>query len=343
MKLVNVFIMMVVWAAMLTTADARTWRVNPNPNAGAEYTNISDLNNNYEFQAGDTILCDAGNYGEVTVQRDSITIMGPGYFKGLNTDWSETGAAYFSTLTTQDNSKMIGLEISTINAGGSNEIYKCKVYQDGKYYVSNLLVHDCYITGWFNQFNYGTFFNNIFVNGGIRPFSGSTPSDIFNNVFIFESTSNLLTSSIIANSRIYNNIIINTSNQVDSSTGAPYCNNVIDFDHALSNNIAIFNNVFSIVSDYANENFPNNLYVGATVENTFVNSGALDAMYMLKEGSPAIGAASDGGDCGAFGGPEPYILSGIPAFMPQITEAYVSSKPTDGKINVKLTITTQNE
>ncbi|MDE6287905.1 MAG: hypothetical protein K2M00_03865 [Muribaculaceae bacterium] len=108
-------------------------------------------------------------------------------------------------------------------------------------------------------------------------------------------------------------------------------------------NNVIQNNVFSTPAKYANEQYPGNYYVGATIENTFVNEGSEDAKWQLLETSAAKNAATHGGDCGAFGGPTPYVLSGIPQFLPHITEALIPAKPTDGKITVKLKIENQNE
>ena len=47
-----------------------------------------------------------------------------------------------------------------------------------------------------------------------------------------------------------------------------------------------------------------------------------DAKWMLKAGSPAIGAGVSGVDCGAFGGVTPYVLSGVPN-LPHIYEAAI--------------------
>ena len=52
-----------------------------------------------------------------------------------------------------------------------------------------------------------------------------------------------------------------------------------------------------------------------------------DGKWELKAGSPAIGAGSGGIDCGAYGGPAPYILSGIP-MLPHIYEADVPASAT---------------
>ena len=44
----------------------------------------------------------------------------------------------------------------------------------------------------------------------------------------------------------------------------------------------------------------------------FKYTGSTDGRYKLKAGSPAIGYGVGGVDCGIYGGPEPYVLSGMP-------------------------------
>jgi hypothetical protein len=48
----------------------------------------------------------------------------------------------------------------------------------------------------------------------------------------------------------------------------------------------------------------------------------IDNGYILKAGSPAIGAGTNGVDCGAFGGGAPYVLSGL-APIPAIYEVTI--------------------
>ena len=52
-----------------------------------------------------------------------------------------------------------------------------------------------------------------------------------------------------------------------------------------------------------------NIFVGLPTQGTASNDGR----WALKAGSPALGAGVAGIDCGAFGGVNPYKLSGIPA------------------------------
>lgn len=140
------------------------------------------------------------------------------------------------------------------------------------------------------------------------------------------------------NSIIRNNVIINAQSGFDTNQ-IPF-STYIFWD---SSNNVVQNNVLSTPAAYADATMPHNHYVGATMENTFVNEGSDDAKWQLLPSSAAKGAATHGGDCGAFGGATPYVLSGIPMLLPHITEALVPAKPTDGKITVKLKIQSQNE
>lgn len=60
----------------------------------------------------------------------------------------------------------------------------------------------------------------------------------------------------------------------------------------------------------------------------FVSSGNEETRWMLKTGSPAIGTGFNGVDMGAFGGANPYRLSGV-APRPRITRFVVPAAATD--------------
>ncbi len=66
----------------------------------------------------------------------------------------------------------------------------------------------------------------------------------------------------------------------------------------------------------------------------FTQTGSTDGKYQLKAGSPAIGYAYGGGDCGPFGGASPYVLSG----MPNIPAIYELLVPGAGGSNLNITI-----
>ena len=62
--------------------------------------------------------------------------------------------------------------------------------------------------------------------------------------------------------------------------------------------------------------------------------GSTDGQWQLAENSPAIGAGLGGVDLGAFGGPTPYVLSGLPS-MPAI---YFLNAPISGSTNSGLQV-----
>ena len=90
--------------------------------------------------------------------------------------------------------------------------------------------------------------------------------------------------------------------------------------------------------------YPDNIYLDGNDESlVFALQGTYDQLYQLKDGSPAKGAATDGGDCGPYGGTYPYVVSGLPAGYPYYTKANIATRAKDGKINVSLNIKMQNE
>ena len=73
------------------------------------------------------------------------------------------------------------------------------------------------------------------------------------------------------------------------------------FDYTPSPGITGSNNILNATV--------NNIFIGYPTQGTTTDDGR----WALKVGSPAIGAGVAGIDCGAFGGVNPYKLSGIPA------------------------------
>ena len=65
----------------------------------------------------------------------------------------------------------------------------------------------------------------------------------------------------------------------------------------------------------------------AFVADVFEQGLKADQIYRLKAGSPAIGIGLNGVDLGMFGGPTPYLISGVPA-RPRITHLVSPSSAT---------------
>lgn len=72
----------------------------------------------------------------------------------------------------------------------------------------------------------------------------------------------------------------------------------------------------------------NNNINGANLQDVFLATGSDDARWRLKAASPALGAGLDGVDLGAFGGVQPYILSGLPS-KPRLTRFIAPAVATE--------------
>lgn len=310
--------------------DARTWRLNPNESASPDFTSLDAALNDDRVKPGDELLLDPGNYSGVTMTKENITITGPGYFLSENFDWPEASHAYVNNIELSKGSTIRGCTGKTITAADNAVISRCQLYSiisgvNGSPFVNNITVEQCYISAsaYLTSCKNSFFRNNIFPKGG---FSGAnTPNCIFEYNTMFLGTGEF---KGFTDCQIRNNIVIYPK-------GYPYSL----FDPKYNTRCTFERNVISEVNE--NPEYPNNIY-GATVENTFVDNLIADRYY-LRDDSPAKGKATGGGDCGAFGGPNPYVLSGIPLYTPHITEAVVPARPTDGSLNIQLKIAVQDE
>ena len=135
----------------------------------------------------------------------------------------------------------------------------------------------------------------------------------------------------------------NTEYKVENEESVFYRNIcTIDFDESEGNTFT--NNVINIDPEYASPVYTDNKCVGnVALTDVFAWGEGLERRFMLSADSPAKGYATDGGDCGAFGGSTPYVLSGIPQFYPHITEVSIPTKTSDNKLKVTLKIVNQNE
>ncbi len=299
--------------------------------------------NSINVLSGDTLLLDGGLHESINISaRKNMTIIGTGYFLDKNTDWTETQSSIISSVSLSEGSKIEGCDVTGTISGRNNcTISRCKASDISSGEQS--LVERCIIANTLSLDKQAIAKNNIIINQYqySSAINGSDGVIIENNV-VYTTVGHFNYGDCVIknvyNSYIRNNIIINAKQGFDNDM-KPYSTHIW---YKCSNNV-VQNNVFSTPAQYADPTMPNNYYVGATVENTFVNEGSDDAKWQLLPNSAAKGAATHGGDCGAFSGATPYVLSGIPMLLPHITEALVPAKPTDGKITVKLKIENQNE
>lgn len=202
--------------------------------------------------------------------------------------------------------------------------------------VSNIQLRKCFLTGGvrfqlqdiLNYFNVNNFVceNNIIlgVTQSIGIYSALTTDVVIRN--------NVCTKGYYCKGAYCaNNIFLNTDTTQYFFQDNNVKNNIFSAPAFSPINVANFvNNQFNISSSLLFE--PLNVV------------GGPDADFYLVSGSPAIGAGVPNGsmpvDCGAFGGPDPYKLSGIPPFP---TIYSLTTPPViPAGTNMNLTISTRS-
>jgi hypothetical protein len=307
---------------------AGTFRVNnkldENPSANI-YSSIQDAHD-AAFN-GDTLMIEGSsqNYSGFICTK-KLVIKGPGYYLTENPGIS-ANTLTASVSTTNFNPGSAGTLIMGI------EFYSSLYLSD-----DNLTVRRCIVS----QVNLGTNKDNMTITECI--FSGS----------------GYLSGSTHTNLVISNNLFTNSGIYIGEGSTGTFLNNVATCAIiTLPGSIDIKNNIFftvekdnvtlpmlpdpnvsyniSITDHFGTDNHnqanvsESSLFLGAATEST-------DGKWQLKGGSPAIAAGEGGVDCGAFGGPQPYILSGLPV-GPVIYELNVSSYATeDNKLPVTIKV-----
>lgn len=337
------------FSLLANTVNARSWRINHDPEAKADFLSINDAMKSADVAEGDVFYLDPGcRLSDQTITRKGVTIYGTGNnFEEENPILSGTTRISASSVT------LIGIRFNgSISAGSSsctnNRIERCVVtgHIDGVY---NSLIQNCYISDGLTCYDNSKIYNNIIERYNSNTESGyaisSKNSFICNNSVLFRTNNNSYWNDgaiYCRNSTIKNNIIINTNEHVASDGTTYYQHTINGIPISCGNNIV--NNVLS--TDEANKyaDYPTNKYIGnLPLTDIFVCEGEEGERFRLKEGSPAIGAGATGNDCGAYGGERPYVKWCRPRHMPYIYDAKIPAMPTDDKLNITLKIKTQDE
>lgn len=287
--------------------------------------------------AGDTLYLDPATSlsGEQTVSKQ-VTIVGPGYFR---TDTPHAFAYLQDALTINAASTKVEgvIMLNEIRIRAQDvTIERCKyttiVIGNSFYHLNAQFakIRQCYggrIAGQGSNNNYSSYctIENCILISSSTCIDGLSIPEIRRN-YIKETASSFLFANINS-ATITDNIIINTY-----ETGVRLFSSV-------SNSVNVSHNV---MSGTENASYPDNIYEG-TEADIFTLTGQDDQLYQLKDDSPAKGYASDGGDCGPYGGLTPYVAGGLPNGYPYYTKAIIPAKSQDGKVNVSLKIKMQNE
>ena len=341
---------------LTSTSFAAVWRVNNNvtsPSVSTDFNNLQSAISSGLVSAGDTLYVEgsATSYGNIDVNKP-LTIIGAGYFLADN----DTTQAF------QQSSNIGRLQVSATAAGtvltGLRvrwDSWPSNSFEGAVTILANDVVVDrCYIEN--TTFDVG--------RGRALTIANNLTGVIVRRCFLYRNTSSTSGSNCsvrrvieigqgVLNFIVENNIIKHGNNGFatnacgdaaftmgDQSSGV-IRNNVFNGNVIVNN--SLYNNNIQIAGTYTSNatmvSEANNIghstqYGTANGNQSNVNmtdvfeygpgSQLVDNHYVLKAGSPAIGAGVSGVDCGACGGLYPYYLSGLPA-IPAVFEVVLGS------------------
>jgi hypothetical protein len=314
-----------------TTAQARSWRINNDVTKAPDFTSINAAMSSENVVAGDTLYMDpgCGLTSEQTISK-KVVIIGCGYFRAEAPHAMASIVAI--TNITAPYTKIEGVIFNELlRVRASNVIIeRCKAQEiniGNNSTAQNVTIRQCYATRVTGdgktslQSAYCTIENSIIMHNGYYGSVSSLYFPTIKNCYLRENYNSDIFYSQIFNSlshhTIHDNIIINVNKPTQIWYGC-------------SDAELVQNNIISSTD-------------GVTEATVFALAGADDRRYQLKEDSPAIGAATDGGDCGPFGGLYPYVIGGMPAGHPYYTKAVISPRSENDKVKVSLQIKMQNE
>jgi hypothetical protein len=325
----TVFFIIFLSGILGCTIMAGTFRVNNqlanNPTAKI-YSNLQDAHD--AAYNGDTLMVEGSpDYYNGFTCTKRLIIKGPGYFLDENAGISanklpaEVNSIYFST----GSKGSVAMGIHTYFTVYDDDITIRRCYSSQVYIpkaVENLTVSECFFQlGEYNVSIYstGNAITNLVVMNCVLTgvsLSGGSTGVFLNNIFT-PATIAIPTGFVMKN-----NILFNASKDNVSLPAMPDPD--ISYNISISDHFGTSNHNQANVSESA-------LFLGALTEST-------DGKWQLKPESPAIGAGESSIDCGAFGGPQPYILSGLPV-GPVIVELNVSGYSTgDNKLPVTIKV-----
>jgi len=331
MKKYGIFTLAMMLMAVLSFA--KIWRVNNNLGVSANFTTAQAANDAAAVLAGDTIHLEPSitSYGSLTTNK--------------RLTWISTGA-FLAVHPNQQFSNNIG-RVDGINVYGSgnlanNSVFHIYINGAANIDASNIRIDRCFVGSTVNLSAYvsGLGTSLVVINSWIQV-----------NVIIDQGNNNVVTNNIIGNyisSNTNNQLTVFTHNVINAIYGSP----------STVTNAIVENNIFNNTeSPYTFDNCTvqfnmsgvanvlpagNNNQNGIPMANVFVNNlGADDVSFVLKAGSPAIGAGSSGVNLGAFGGGSPFKLTLQPA-IPAIYKIQAPAAPAGNTLNVTFSTKSNN-
>lgn len=333
------FILAITATISMLHSEAKVWRVNNTTGIVADFNNLQNAVN--AAASGDTILVEgsAADYGSPALNK-KLVLIGTGYFLTdvmpnpplqANKNPSTLGNVYF-------------------NAGSKGSVLQ-------GFAMAGVTIDDSLITIQRNKMAgainiaqnrdvHGDTIRNNYMQSYIQNAANNkkcTDLLIYNNIFTYNYALAFNSSNINnASGYFINNSVVAGSCRIDC-IGFVFQNNIlpnVDFFTYQSSN-TFFNNIAGNTGiptgngNQQNVNM-NNVYVGLNDGTGFSSDGR----YQTKATSPSLGAGVLNGsavDCGAFGGPAPYILSGMPP-VPSVYELSAPAQVVFGAASINVSI-----
>lgn len=306
----------VILLLITITSYAKIWRIN-NTGASADFTNLEAAALSASVINGDTLHIEPSSvsYGDALIYK-KLTLIGNGYFLAQNSGLKEnslTSKIGILTIATEE-VVITGLDVYTIRINAGNLQVKRNLIETidlmNGTAISNVLLIQNYIKNVITfserQISNLLISNNYIARG-----------------FQYSATN--------MSGTISNNIIITT--QEVNISGFLVKNNIISGSYIFSGTNTYFNNI----CEHGHVPAGNGNQLNVNISTLYAGGGSPDGQYMLSESSVARGAGYDGEDCGIFGGPDAYVLSGIPN-VPSIQYLNVPASSEGNTLNVIISV-----
>jgi hypothetical protein len=322
---------------------AKIWIVDSNAGSTAkDFTNLQAAHDG--ATAGDTLYLIGSpvNYitTKVTVTK-RLVIIGPGYFLSQNADTqANVASAYLNNTavgiceelefaTGSEGSVLMGIEIiGRLIINANNILIKRNhISQEGACNLTMVTINGSNVL-----------FTQNFVDGNLNQsiplieVTAGKSGILIGNNYLFHSCFGCgpalaLSSPATSSLEVSSNIFVGGFNIANA---------------IVQNNFFNTDNPFTASASLVRNNIHTNGYLPAGNGNInssslglrFVDTGSTDGRWKLKATSPGLGAGFGGVDVGIFGGPEPYVLSGIPP----IPTIYFLTAPAIGEKNTGLPV-----
>ncbi|MBO7050927.1 MAG: hypothetical protein J6W42_10030 [Bacteroidaceae bacterium] len=310
------------------TIQAHSWRINNQIQLNADFIDINAAMNSENVMEGDTLYLDPGTglTGSQSVTKQ-VTIIGCGYFRA---DAPHDIASILESFSIKaPYTKVVGVSlIGEVNIDASNvTLERCKANSVIKVNAQHVNIRQCY---------------GIEVTGKGATNLSSAYCTIENCILIKTTAYGVVSGLYFATIKnCYLKQTYNDSNLIYSCVFRS-CQNCTVINSIYLNEPRP-SQIWHSSTTELNQNNISSADEGNTEASIFTLNGADDRRFQLKEDSPAKGAATDGGDCGPFGGQYPYVIGGLPAGHPYYTKAVISPRSENDKVRVSLQIKMQNE